>query len=373
MKLLLVILITLLISLSLHAQAMSDIDGTQLPADAYWLRLVPSQPEYGLFRFNYLPFDVNGEAHQDHVVNFGWNCAAGGGPLIASKGAFCQQFESHYAIGGPTDPRRLFEWHLNFWDVNGNSSRPISVSGDKVGGLSTVALTADTFSIKPTIAGANTYAYGNQQSFDFAIDDLKFRGYTNNSLRAQINSSGFLINVPLTVNGLIINSQGSTVFRIGEGQNQQGRILLGFDEANSMSMESGVDGGIPTPTRNGGSVYFRTFASAKDGSGQGAVTGMWVKDHYLGWQRVAAGGYNYDDITLFRGKQILFSAGNWYDARDVGLKRMSAARLQVTDGGSSTGDLEVGTLYLKDGTSKQVTWAAADSCGQGYKCLRVAN
>lgn len=41
--------------------------------------------------------------------------------------------------------------------------------------------------------------------------------------------------------------------------------------------------------------------------------------------------------------------------------------------GGATFPVEVGTLYLKDGTSKQVTWADNDSCGVGYKCLRISN
>lgn len=41
---------------------------------------------------------------------------------------------------------------------------------------------------------------------------------------------------------------------------------------------------------------------------------------------------------------------------------------------AKTANLEVaGILYLKDGTTKQVTFASNDSCGTGYKCLRIAN
>jgi hypothetical protein len=84
--------------------ALLDIQGSTATNGAVG-RIRSTQPEFGDWNFNYFPFDINGELRQDHVVNFGWNVAAGGGPLVPGQGAFYEQFESHYRPGGPDDPR----------------------------------------------------------------------------------------------------------------------------------------------------------------------------------------------------------------------------------------------------------------------------
>lgn len=64
---------------------------------------------------------------------------------------------------------------------------------------------------------------------------------------------------------------------------------------------------------------------------------------------------------------------------DTGIRKASNGRLAITAGYNGTtydnsdGGLEVGTLYLKDGTIKQVTFGAADSGGTGKKVLVIDN
>jgi hypothetical protein len=58
---------------------------------------------------------------------------------------------------------------------------------------------------------------------------------------------------------------------------------------------------------------------------------------------------------------------------DIGLKRSAAATYRITDGGGGFGNLEVGTLYLNDGSVKQVVYGAPGSGGTGLKVLAIAN
>lgn len=60
------------------------------------------------------------------------------------------------------------------------------------------------------------------------------------------------------------------------------------------------------------------------------------------------------------------------------VKVNAANKVEVASGGapillSGTTTEVAGTLYLKDGTSKQVTWYTNDTCGAGFKCLRIPN
>lgn len=104
--------------------------------------VISTQPAYGNFNAHYAAFDVNGETQQDHVVRWGWNCAAGGGAVVSGLGAFCSEYESYYRPGGPSDGRKWFERHEAFYDYNGGVHRPISIMGDGPTGNVTMNLQA---------------------------------------------------------------------------------------------------------------------------------------------------------------------------------------------------------------------------------------
>ena len=228
-------------------------------------RIRTTQPEFGDWNFNYFPFDVNGELRQDHVVNFGWNVAAGGGPLVPGLGTFYEQFESHYRPGGPDDPREWFEWHLNFFPYTGQSTRPISISTDKVTRNTVIALQGTL--VGQSVDSSVNYLQVNETGLMFRTNGTTFRGL-NNQLIADINPSLVSLRRPVVVsNGLTITKPDSTQsFHFLD----TGRLVLGDSDSSYPSIEQGFD--APTAHRPDGSIYMRRTCCVYTRTG-----GAWVR------------------------------------------------------------------------------------------------
>ncbi len=67
------------------------------------------------------------------------------------------------------------------------------------------------------------------------------------------------------------------------------------------------------------------------------------------------------------------SNGIRFRDNDVGFLRDTVSRIKVSNGSTGHGGLEVGTLYLLDGSVKTVTFGANDSAGTGFKTVRIPN
>lgn len=120
----------------------------------------------------------------------------------------------------------------------------------------------------------------------------------------------------------------------------------------------------------------------------GTKTGMQIREaqsaggklafycHYYPILYIDRGSYSggADAVKTTKDGQFQFSNDTVATATaDTGISRVSAGVAKITNGSTGFGNLQVGTLYLNDGSVKQVTYGANDSGGAGYKVLRIAN
>lgn len=178
-------------------------------------RMTSTQPTIENWQFSYMPFDVNKEAHQDHVVRMGWNCSNGGGAEIIGQSAICFEFESHYRPGGPLDAREWKEIHLAGITRSGVMSRGMSFLFDENTGSWTTLLQSNNFNF---LNGANA---NNLQIYDGLFifqGGATIRSVDNNAtFLGQYNAAGNRV-VPIArVNTLDEVEIGNSVEKVKTG------------------------------------------------------------------------------------------------------------------------------------------------------------
>jgi hypothetical protein len=109
--------------------AMLDIDGATAPSGKA-MQIVTTQPSYGNWRIRYSANNVNGDAHLDHVVAWGFNEGSG---RVANQGYLFEQMEYHYLPTGQGGPEWL-EWHINMAGYDDVIKRPFGANMDKLTG-----------------------------------------------------------------------------------------------------------------------------------------------------------------------------------------------------------------------------------------------
>lgn len=290
-------------------------------------------------------FPNSGSSRNNQVTYMGWNLAPGGGLNVQGQAANGLSFEDYYAPAN--DPNGPYsESHLFYVTPQGVQRRPWSFvvsqnSGDGIGNIN--------------------------------IGTFQHRDITGSTCFSEISAAAFSTYVPSRLGGdlQVMNPANQSLqlarIKASVSGGTDPILILGQNDTEYPSVEVGQ--AEPSKSRRGGSLYLQTSGSLKHDDG----TPVWGYDQYMGWQRVALGGFFLDNVTLLNGQSLLFGGGSIYAPRDAGIVRVSAARLRVSDGSTDHGAMEVGTLYLKDGTVKQVTYGVANSGGAGFKVLRIAN
>lgn len=270
--------------------------------------IVTSQPTYAIWHSTYSDNNVNGGDPHDHVVNWGWN-NNNGAAAIAGLGAFFEQFESEFKIGG----NPYFEWHLNGVTYADATKRPIYILFRKDTGDITTSLTFTQMSWLD-IAGADIV--------DIGAGSKTIQLNLGTVIKAATNDSVFLQQ---------LNAASNAYYNIGY-YDASDHLIIG--ETNKQAIHRGK-------------LYLGDYADSPQGGY------LEVKPEASNIVPLVIRGYG-DPITA-----DLIKVKNGFNA-DV----------FTVD---YTGKVTVGTLYLLDGSSKQVVLGAADSGGTGFKMLRVAN
>lgn len=236
------------------------------------------------------------------------------------------------------------------------------------------------FSIKPYISSNSNYSvyagYGINPN-NAGVANFIFGGYYNTLL-------------PNTESALLTGSLNN-FFGGGAGVNTTtgnfnsgfGDVAIGGNTTGQRNVAFG--GGTGVYQQAGfGNTYIGFKAGGQLGGAPPATT-VNSNNVFLGHE---AGYHAYacNDCTMLgfkAGVDAFAATGSVFIGNFAGANEQGANKLYIANTNTATpliyGEFDnavlkiAGTLFLLDGTMKQVTFAANDSCGAGFKCLRIAN
>lgn len=290
------------------------------------------------WQVNVLPVDGVGQRKYT-VMKIGWNCDRSN----PDEPSWCRVIESDYQ---PHDDERWMEIYDEYQGAgpNGVVVRQNGATMDKVTDRvvdavwrgSKLVWTDDRNNM---LMLGHAGEFGSDLTWGSPTNRIQFKMDTNDiAVFQQRSSTGGFLSLPFydSMNRL----------RVGDGAS-------GVEIKTNLSLNT-----------DGPNSAYRFYLQPASGS----QTGMIIKPSYSGQTAPyltisAPSGHSYFNFTSGGHLQI----GGGTSGADVDLYRSAANTLKVS------GSLEIGTLYLTDGSVKQVVVGAADSAGTGYKLLRVAN
>lgn len=283
-----------------------------------------TQPTLAVWNEYYTATSNSGDSQNDHVINRGWNHNGVGAVALSGKGAFFEQFESHYRPGGGGDPREWYEYHLNFIDYAGVTRRPYYVAADKPTGTITQSfIGSDIAWIEDNGSTLWMQYFGSQKALWL---------YNGVYLRKSDNDQNFIEQINAAGTGLV--------------------SLLYLDSSDHILIgPSG--GGVQYHTVIGGRLAINDEASILSGyqlavqSHSNNVTSLFM----------ASGSQTSDIVQLLSPDgtfmfcvgvdgHVKLSAPSGGAGLDVGWKRSAAGLLKITNGSSGDGSIDAAAFKV---------------------------
>ncbi|HEY0003745.1 MAG TPA: hypothetical protein VGB17_02955 [Pyrinomonadaceae bacterium] len=377
------------------------------------IRFRPNQTGYGTYNITQAEFSNVIGTEKNQSLRIGFNCNAGGGQELAGVPHLCDEWESRYY---PNLGSRLKERHIAFSLANGTIIRAISMLMNDETGNVVHTYASNQFQLTAYGAGGPHFLVDQANGFFYTSLKTHVASTSTTALEVQKADTTPVFTFDTTNSIFYIGNGGAVGLKnVSATYGAAALDMVGVKVGAAGYHSYGPSGTAIKAAIEEGGVWLNSAAAIKFFSGTTVTGGQddtWLKRSGVGTLRVTlAGGSGYGHLELGNLLADTMKVGpvtaSSHPAYAAGLLVVSGANgdVSIIDRsvtGSSygsdaagkrydmyvnsfnfgiytpgTGDVfrlsSTGGMYIYDGGLKQITFAANDSCGTGFKCLRVAN